>query len=191
MASGPSWSRHNARARRSPDCVASWRRVVASSASSNRHRGAKSPRVATSVVIGRLRRTGVTSMAPPRSANECRQMTVLRTSRADHGIASRTLQREAAQQRLIRISRGIYVRHESDDPEQQWLDGLDAHMQRGGPDAAVSHRAAARLHGLEGFAEGPRFDDVTVPIDSAWRSSPAIRSAHSPRRTCLLSTRCA
>ena len=103
-------------------------------------------------------------------------MTVLRTSRADHGIASRTLQREAAQQRLIRISRGIYVRHESDDPEQQWLDRLDAHMQRGGPDAAISHRAAARLHGLEGFAEGPRFEDVTVPIDSAWRSSPAIRS---------------
>ena len=103
-------------------------------------------------------------------------MTVLRTSRTDHGIATRTLQREAAQHRLIRVSRGIYVRHESDDPEQQWLDRLDAYIERGGPDAAISHRAAARLHGLEGFTEGRRFEDITVPIDSAWRTSPALRS---------------
>ncbi len=40
--------------------------------------------------------------------------------------------------------------------------------------SAVSHCAAAVMHGMEGFSE--LFEDVTVPRSCGWKSSPAIRS---------------
>ncbi len=105
-------------------------------------------------------------------------MTIIRTSEASfNGVSPRTLQRHAAAQKIERVSRGIYLRPgPGSSPDEHWLARLDAHLLRGGPSAAISHRAAARLHGLEGFLDGERYEDLTVPASSGWKSPPAIRS---------------
>lgn len=105
-------------------------------------------------------------------------MTLIRISQASSdGLSPRTLQRQAASQKIERVSRGIYLRDGASlSPDDHWLNRLDAHLLRGGPGSAISHRAAARLHGLEGFTEGERFEDVTIPAAAGWKSPPAIRS---------------
>jgi very-short-patch-repair endonuclease len=105
-------------------------------------------------------------------------MTVIRTSdSSSRGFNPRTLQRHAAAEKIERVSRGIYLLDgASSSADDRWLSRLDAHLLRGGPGSAISHRAAARLHGLEGFTEGEHFEDVTITSSAGWKSPPAIRS---------------
>ena len=98
-----------------------------------------------------------------------------------HGLAPRTIQRRAAAGQIQRVHRGLYLVPTGTghggalvDDREQWLRTLHGHLLRGGPASAVSHRAAAALHGLEGFSG--HFEDVTVPRASGWKSAPAIRS---------------
>lgn len=97
-----------------------------------------------------------------------------------HGVRPHTLQRRAAAGQLVRAHRGLYVDPtigtgtSQTDGRQRWLITLHGHLRRGGPSSVISHRAAALLHGLEGFSGF--FDDVTVPRTSGWKSAPAIRS---------------
>ena len=72
-----------------------------------------------------------------------------------------------------RIHRGIFAAGDGGDP---WRSRLAAHLLRGGPDSAISHRAAARLHGFDGFDEST-FEDLLVPMSSSFRRPPAMRSA--------------
>ncbi len=72
-----------------------------------------------------------------------------------------------------------------------WESQLAAHLLRGGPLSAASHRAAARLHGFDGFtnpidvstlAGSDRAKlvlpdlDITVPNGSTFRTAPAVRA---------------
>ncbi len=59
--------------------------------------------------------------------------------------------------------------------DEEWTSLLAAHLLRGGPGSAVSHRSAARLRGLDGFKDCEDID-VTVPMESSYRFAPAIRS---------------
>ena len=111
-----------------------------------------------------------------------------------HGVSDRSLQRRAASGRLERVHRGYYVgpsgstvpadgnapssrvqleKETADD--RAWRTRLFAHLARGGPSSAISHRAAARIHRLEGLPD--RTEDITVPMHCGWKTSPAIRSS--------------
>ena len=101
---------------------------------------------------------------------------ILRTTeRHLHGVSERTLQQQARDGMLERLAPGQYLVVEDVTPEQRWLARLDANLRRAPAGSAISHRAAARLHGLEGFTTGPRHEDISVPTNSGWRTRPAIR----------------
>ena len=101
---------------------------------------------------------------------------ILRTTeRHLHGVSERTLQQRARDGMLERLAPGQYLVVEDVTPEQRWLARLDANLRRAPAGSAISHRAAARLHGLEGFTTGPRHEDISVPTNSGWRTRPAIR----------------
>ena len=113
------------------------------------------------------------------------------TDEAGHGIATRTLQRLARVDDgpFEHVHRGRYIGR-TDDPHQRWLLRLNAHLDRAGPMSAISHRAAARLHGLDGFASRPvrgnEPEDIIVGASSTWRTSPAIRADLTPHQvTCV------
>lgn len=72
---------------------------------------------------------------------------------------------------------GIYVERDSSEgaTEENWRRELAAHLARAGEGAAVSHRSAARLHGLDG--SWGDHTDVVLPHDGATlRERPGIRS---------------
>ena len=99
-----------------------------------------------------------------------------------HGQSPRRLQRSAERGDLHRLHHGIYGLPPGDS-EARWLQQLTANLARGGPTSAISHRAAAMLHRLEGFYNEPGYDDVlrhhdtTIAVSSGWKTAPAIRSA--------------
>ena len=119
-------------------------------------------------------RPGVTTVMHP-------GLVLRATDEAGHGIATRTLQRLARVDDgpFEHVHRGRYIGR-TDEPHQRWLLRLNAHLDRGGPMSAISHRAAARLHGLDGFASRPvrgnQPEDIIVGSSSTWRTSPAIRA---------------
>jgi hypothetical protein len=72
--------------------------------------------------------------------------------------------------------------------DAEWTSRLEAHLLRGGPGSLVSHRAAARLHGFDGYTES-EYEDVTVPIESRFRSRPAFRALEiDPSDSVLIGT---
>ena len=79
------------------------------------------------------------------------------------GLTPRSVQRRAAAGRLHRIHQGVYslIPTELLTREGRWM----AAVLACGPDAALSHRSAAALHGLRDWG-GVRID-VTVPKRSA------------------------
>lgn len=71
---------------------------------------------------------------------------------------------------LISLYRGIYIPTDLVGAERQWLARLQAAIIRAGPGSAASHRAAARLHGLDGFdGADDRYIDVITPMTSTAR----------------------
>lgn len=101
---------------------------------------------------------------------------ILRTTeRHLHGVSERTLQQQAKDGVLERLAPGQYLVVDDVTPEQRWLARLNANLRRAPAGSAISHRAAARLHGLEGFTIGPLHEDISVPTNSGWRTRPAIR----------------
>lgn len=101
--------------------------------------------------------------------------TLRTTERHLHGVAERTLQQQAKNGMLERLAPGQYLSVANVTPEERWLARLDANLRRAPAGSAISHRAAARLHGLEGFTAGPPHEDISVPTNSGWRTRPAIR----------------
>lgn len=99
-----------------------------------------------------------------------------------HGQSPRRLQRAAARGDLNRLHHGIYG-VPIVDFDARWLRQLTANLARGGPTSAISHRAAAMIHRLEGFYNEAGYDDVlrhhdtTIEVSSGWKMAPAIRSA--------------
>ena len=106
-----------------------------------------------------------------------------------HGIAYWDIKRQARLHQLQSVHRGLYVpaptvidaagsldRQTASEQvkDDYWRNRLAAHLERGGPMSAISHRGAARLHGLEGFDR--RAEDITVATTCGWKQSPAIRS---------------
>ncbi|MCP3939115.1 MAG: type IV toxin-antitoxin system AbiEi family antitoxin domain-containing protein [Actinomycetia bacterium] len=76
-----------------------------------------------------------------------RQYGVLSRAQAEvHGLTNRQLDRRVASGELVRIHRGVY-RHAA--TASSWHGNLLAACLR--YDARASHRAAARLHGVDGF----------------------------------------
>ena len=99
------------------------------------------------------------------------------------GIAYWNIKRQARLHDLHRVHRGLYVpapklidaagsRELQPVSEQakddHWRNRLAAHLEGGGPTSAISHRGAARLHGLEGF--DCRAEDITVATTCGWKS---------------------
>jgi very-short-patch-repair endonuclease len=101
-----------------------------------------------------------------------------------HGHSPRTIQRLADDGAVTRVHRGIYLPSPSTDRVALWHQHLDAHLARGGPLAALSHRTAAILHAFEGFDADAleRPEDITVPLSSAWRKAPALRTTLDTER---------
>ncbi len=86
---------------------------------------------------------------------------LVRRELVDLGISPSAIACEVRAGRWVRVHNGIFVRH-SDDPTVVWLRRLAAHLVWAGPEAVVSHRAAARLWGFDGF-ESARDEDIAVP----------------------------
>lgn len=95
-----------------------------------------------------------------------------------HGIAYWDIKRRAKRHDLHRVHRGLYIPTADVSDDEHWRNRLAAHLERGGPASAISHRAAARLHGLEGFTV--RAEDISVPTNCGWKQSPAIRANSLP-----------
>ncbi len=75
------------------------------------------------------------------------------------------------------VHQGIYIDN-IDDSHALWMARMAAHVHRGGAGSAVSHRAAAVLHGLDGDWAWPnRAEDLLVPSNSTFRTAPAIRTS--------------
>lgn len=89
------------------------------------------------------------------------------------GIDPSTLARRVRAGTLLRVHAGVFIAP-TDDPEERWLRTLRAHLLRAGTGAAVSHRAAARLHGLDGISGHPVM--LTASPNSAFRSALVVRS---------------
>ena len=78
---------------------------------------------------------------------------------------------------LVNAHSGIYIRAGTLDRRQRWLADLQALVARAGPQSAVSRRAAARLHGLEGRdTEEHYFVEAIAPITSSARGPTIVRS---------------
>ena len=90
------------------------------------------------------------------------------------GVPRAFIDNRVRDRRYQQLYRGIYLSGTADSEREAWLTRLRAHVVRGGPNAAVSHRAAAKLHGLDGFDGYP--EDVLVPFSSGFRNPPAIRT---------------
>ena len=92
------------------------------------------------------------------------------------GISSNEVQRHVRGGRWRRIRAGIYATSCADASEA-WLQDFAGELCWGGDDAAISHRAAAFVYGLDGFlqrAEGR--PDIVVPAASACRGTNVYRS---------------
>lgn len=99
------------------------------------------------------------------------------------GMTKRAVERDRRARDLEPIHRGIYAVRARDtgteDPEVRWRTRMLAHLVRGGPGSALSHRAAAIIHRFDGWTDpvtelSP--EDLLVPLRSPFRSPPAIRT---------------
>jgi hypothetical protein len=95
------------------------------------------------------------------------------------GVPRSTIDRRIVSGVLLPVHAGVFA------CDSTWESQLAAHLLRGGRLSAASHRAAARLHGFDGFTNpidpsapaGNLPDlDITVPKASTFRSAPAVRS---------------
>lgn len=78
---------------------------------------------------------------------------------------------------LVNAYSGIYIRAATLDRRQRWMADLRALVARAGPLSAVSRRAAARLHGLEGRdTEEHYFVEAIAPMTSSARGPLVVRS---------------
>ena len=92
------------------------------------------------------------------------------------GLAPRALQRLATGGRWQRVSSGVYVTHNG---PLSWRTTARAGLAAAGDGAALSHRAAAHLHG---FAPAPKRLDVTVPHRRRVVGPPGVRVHRATRR---------
>ena len=106
----------------------------------------------------------------PRAGCElCTMPAVSRKQLLLEGVPRGAIERRRVRENLKAAFPGYYA---CDD---EWQSMLEAHLLRGGEHAAASHRAAGRLHRLDGLTEFTGFD-FTVPLDSTLRRRPAFRS---------------
>ena len=120
-----------------------------------------------------------------------------RTALLGSGMSRRAVERDVRDRRLISVHRGIYVAPivtPGDALADLWRSRLFAQLVRGGDGSAVSHRAAAIVHGFDGWTESTalqngrtdsdwlrlRPEDITVPFGSTFRVPPAIRTRSLP-----------
>jgi hypothetical protein len=104
---------------------------------------------------------------------------ITRTELLKQGVPRSTIDRRIVSGLLLPVHVGVFA------CDATWESQLAAHLLRGGPLSAASHRAAARLHGFDGFtnpidpsaaaASLPDLD-ITVPKGSTFRAAPAVRS---------------
>jgi very-short-patch-repair endonuclease len=99
---------------------------------------------------------------------------VSRRQLLDAGLGEKPIASRVRNSRLLRLHRGVYaVGHAELRREGRWL----AAVLASGPDAVLSHRSAASLHGLRPFS-GTAID-VATPVHRA--SAPGIR-VHARQR---------
>lgn len=92
-----------------------------------------------------------------------------------NGVEKGTIDRRLRRGELRRLFGGIYLeRNDERSAIDEWHAELVAHLERAHGNGVLSHRSAARLHGLEGVFGLPI--DLTVPWDSGFSERPAIRS---------------
>ena len=91
--------------------------------------------------------------------------------------SKRTVDAQRRSGRLDSVYRGIYLPKRAENAERAWLNHLSARIERAGPGSAASHRAAARIHGLDGFDRASeRYLDVIAPMHSTLRPPDVMRS---------------
>lgn len=99
---------------------------------------------------------------------------VSRSTLLYNGTESAAIQRMVRHGTWHRVRSGIYVVGPG-DPKRPWLQSLATEAVWGGPDALLSHRAAAFLHKFDDTASTWR--DITVPEDSSRRGPHVHRCA--------------
>jgi hypothetical protein len=98
-------------------------------------------------------------------------------SRADllaAGVSSNEIQRLVRGRRWTRLRTGIYATTPK-AVREPWLLTFAGELCWGGERAAISHRAAAFLYGLDGFLS-PQLPDIVVPASSACRGANVHRT---------------
>ena len=116
-------------------------------------------------------------------------------------MSRRAVERDVRNRQLLSVHGGIYVVPLVSPADvlpdllpDLWRSRLFAHLVRGGNGSAVSHRAAAIVHGFDGWTEPTalqngravsdwlreRPEDITVPFRSTFRVPPAIRTRSLP-----------
>ena len=113
--------------------------------------------------------------------NERNLEVVIRRAVSATGLPRRAVDREIRDRKLDRTHRGIYIDPRAGDGEAayQWHLRMAAHLARGGPNSAVSHRAAAVLHQFDGWTDPPGSatpEDLLVPFASGFHGRPAMRT---------------
>ncbi len=97
-----------------------------------------------------------------------------RTDLLAAGVSSNEIQRLVRGRRWTRLRTGIYATTPKTIREP-WLLTFAGELCWGGEHAAMSHRAAAFLYGLDGFLS-PTVPDIVVPASSACRGSHVHRT---------------
>lgn len=90
------------------------------------------------------------------------------------GVSSNEIQRLVRGHRWTRLRTGIYATTPKTVSEP-WLLTFAGELCWGGEHAAMSHRAAAFLYGLDGFLS-PEMPDIVVPASSACRGANVHRT---------------
>lgn len=99
---------------------------------------------------------------------------ISRTELLASGVSSNEVQRRVRGGQWVRLRTGIYATT-PDSVRHPWLLRFSGELCWGGDRAALSHRGAAFLYGLDGFAS-PDWADIVVPASSACRGSHVHRS---------------
>ncbi len=92
------------------------------------------------------------------------------------GYSRRQVYRLVAQGKWLRLREGVFLPTSNADAEELWRANLAALLLRH-PDAAISHRAAAMLHAMEGVTE--RTVEATIAA-SAHRSPRGVHRTRYP-----------
>ena len=99
---------------------------------------------------------------------------VTRAEALESGISPSRITKLLQSKQWTRLHPGVFLTQSPDDVREKWLAELAGMIRWCDGDAAVSHRAAARLHGLDGIDDWAV--DVTVPWESHARHNDLIRS---------------